>query len=96
MDIPEVYKFLDVFPKDFRGIPLVRQVEFRIDLIPRATPIAKSIYSLAPDEMQEPSNQLNELLSKGFIQPSFSPWGAPILFVKRRTKRSAYAYTIKN
>ena len=83
-DIPQVCDFPDVFPEDLPGIPPVRQVEFRIDLIPGAAPVAKSPYRLAPSEMQELSSQLQELLDKGFIRPSFSPWGAPILFVKKK------------
>ena len=83
-DFPVVRDFPDVFPEDLPGIPPPRQVEFRIDLIPGATPVAKAPYRLAPAEMQELSSQLNELLSKGFIRPSFSPWGAPILFVKKK------------
>ena len=75
---------LTYFLKDLPRIPPVRQVEFRIDLIPGATPVAKSAYRLAPSEMQELSSQLQELLDKGFIRPSFSPWGAPILFVKKK------------
>ncbi|GKA38575.1 reverse transcriptase domain-containing protein [Tanacetum coccineum] len=59
-------------------------VEFRIDLVPGATPIAKSPYRLAPSEMQELSGQLQELQDKGFIRPSYSPWGAPVLFVKKK------------
>ncbi|GJV50783.1 putative reverse transcriptase domain-containing protein [Tanacetum coccineum] len=59
-------------------------VEFRIDLVPGATPIAKSPYRLAPSEMQELSGQLQELQDKGFIRPSHSPWGAPVLFVKKK------------
>ncbi|GKB31137.1 putative nucleotidyltransferase, ribonuclease H, partial [Tanacetum coccineum] len=61
-----------------------RQVEFRIDLIPGAMPVAKSPYRLAPSEMQELSEQLQELQDKGFIRPSHSPWGAPVLFVKKK------------
>ena len=83
-DIPEVCDFPDVFPEDLPGVPPPRQVEFRIDLIPGATPVARAPYRLAPAEMQELSSQLNELLSKGFIRPSFSPWGAPVLFVKKK------------
>ena len=83
-DVPDVCDFPDVFPEDLPGIPPVRQVEFRIDLIPGATPVAKAPYRLAPAEMQELSSQLNELLGKGFIRPSFSPWGAPVLFVKKK------------
>ena len=71
--VPDVCEFPDVFPEDLPGIPPARQVEFRIDLIPGATPIAKVPYRLAQAEMQELSSQLNELLSKRFIRPSFSP-----------------------
>nr|GEV63696.1 putative reverse transcriptase domain-containing protein [Tanacetum cinerariifolium] len=67
-----------------QGIPPERQVEFQIDLIPGATPIAKTSYRLAPPKMKELMNQLQELLDIGFIRPSSSPWGAPILFVKKK------------
>ncbi|KAD6794782.1 hypothetical protein E3N88_05678 [Mikania micrantha] len=83
-DIPVVKDFPEVFPEDISGLPPTRQVEFRIDLIPGAAPVAKAPYRLAPSEMQELSGQLQELLDKGFIRPSFSPWGAPILFVKKK------------
>ncbi|GJY95716.1 putative reverse transcriptase domain-containing protein [Tanacetum coccineum] len=83
-DVPNVNEFLDVFPEDLPGIPPERQVEFRIDLVPGATPIAKTPYRLAPSEMKELMSQLQELLDKGFIRPSSSPWGAPILFVKKK------------
>src|SRR3990170_2104020 len=83
-EVPTVREFPDVFPDDLPGLPPARQVEFRIDLVPGAAPVAKSPYRLAPSEMQELSGQLQELLSKGFIRPSSSPWGAPILFVKKK------------
>ncbi|GJW87343.1 putative reverse transcriptase domain-containing protein [Tanacetum coccineum] len=83
-DIPVVKEFPDVFPEDLPGIPPVRQVEFQIDLIPGAAPVARTPYRLAPSEMQELSNQLQELTDRGFIRPSTSPWGAPILFVKKK------------
>ncbi|GKF37163.1 hypothetical protein Tco_0113921 [Tanacetum coccineum] len=83
-DIPVVREFLEVFPKNLPGLPPVRQVEFQIDLIPGATPVAHAPYRLAPSEMQELSNQLQELSEQGFIQPSTSPWGAPVLFVKKK------------
>ncbi|GJY72894.1 reverse transcriptase domain-containing protein [Tanacetum coccineum] len=83
-DIPIVQDFIDVFPEDLSGLPPQRQVKFRIDLIPGATPVAKSPYRLAPSEMQELSEQLQELQDKGFIRPSHSPWGAPMLFVKKK------------
>ncbi|GJQ96611.1 putative nucleotidyltransferase, ribonuclease H [Tanacetum coccineum] len=83
-DIPVVREFPEVFPEDLPGLPPVRQVEFQIDLIPRATPVARAPYRLAPSEMQELSNQLQELADRGFIRPSTSPWGAPVLFVKKK------------
>ncbi|KAJ9566644.1 hypothetical protein OSB04_002610 [Centaurea solstitialis] len=83
-DIPVVREFPEVFPEELPGLPPQRQVEFHIDLVPGAGPIARSPYRLAPSEMQELSNQLQELLDKGFIRPSSSPWGAPVLFVKKK------------
>ncbi|GJU03395.1 putative reverse transcriptase domain-containing protein [Tanacetum coccineum] len=65
-------------------LPLTQQVEFQIDLIPGAAPIARAPYRLAPSEMKELSEQLKELSDKGFIRPSSSPWGAPVLFVKKK------------
>ncbi|GKC47021.1 putative reverse transcriptase domain-containing protein, partial [Tanacetum coccineum] len=83
-DITIVKEFPKVFPKDLPGLPPVRQVEFQIDLIPRTTPVAQEPYRLAPSEMQEQSNQLQELSDQGFIRPSTSPWGDPVLFVKKK------------
>ncbi|GJV50385.1 putative reverse transcriptase domain-containing protein [Tanacetum coccineum] len=83
-DISVVRDFVEVFPEDLSGLPPQRQVEFRIDLIPRATPVAKSPYRLAPSEMQELFVQFQELQDKGFIRPSHSSWGAPVLFVKKK------------
>nr|GEU80097.1 putative reverse transcriptase domain-containing protein [Tanacetum cinerariifolium] len=82
--IPVVREFSKVFPKDLPGVPPVRQVEFQIDLIPKATQVARSPYRLAPLEMQELFDQLQELKDRGFIRPSTSPWGAPVLFVKKK------------
>ncbi|GKE87181.1 hypothetical protein Tco_1564656 [Tanacetum coccineum] len=73
-----------IFPEDLPGIPPTRQVEFRIDLVPGATPVARAPYRLAPSEMKELAEQLQELTDKGFIRPSSSPWGAPVLFVKKK------------
>nr|GEX80340.1 putative reverse transcriptase domain-containing protein [Tanacetum cinerariifolium] len=83
-DIRVVRDFPEVFPDDLSGLPPVREIEFRIDLIPGASPFMKSPYRLAPSEMSELLNQLKELQEKGFIQPSHSPWGAPVLFVKKK------------
>ncbi|GKA48985.1 putative reverse transcriptase domain-containing protein [Tanacetum coccineum] len=83
-DVPIVREFLEVFPKDFPGLPPARQVEFQIDLVPGVAHVARASYRLAPVEMQELSTQLQELSDKGFIRPSSSPWGAPVLFVKKK------------
>ncbi|GJZ46607.1 putative reverse transcriptase domain-containing protein, partial [Tanacetum coccineum] len=83
-DIPVVREFPEVFPEDLPDLPPVHQVEFQINLIPRTSPVSRAPYRLAPSEMQELSNQLQELSDRGFIQPSTSPWGAPVLFVKKK------------
>ncbi|GJS22528.1 putative reverse transcriptase domain-containing protein [Tanacetum coccineum] len=83
-DVPIVRDFPEVFPEDLSGLPPTRQVEFQIDLIPGAAPVARAPYRLAPSEMKELSEQLKELSDKGFIRPSSSPWGAPVLFVKKK------------
>ncbi|GJY94118.1 putative reverse transcriptase domain-containing protein [Tanacetum coccineum] len=83
-DVPIVRDFPEVFPEDLSGLPPTRQVEFQIDLMPGAAPVARAPYRLAPSEMKELSEQLQELSDKGFIRPSSSPWGAPVLFVKKK------------
>ncbi|GJU86546.1 reverse transcriptase domain-containing protein [Tanacetum coccineum] len=82
--IIRVREFSKVFPEDLPGLPPVRQVEFQIDLMPGVAPVARAPYRLAPSEMQELSDQLQELADRGFIRPSTSPWGAPVLFVKKK------------
>ncbi|GJU55398.1 putative reverse transcriptase domain-containing protein [Tanacetum coccineum] len=83
-EIIVVRYFLAVFLDDLSGLPPLREIEFQIELIPGAVPIAKSPYRLAPSELEELSGQLKELQDKGFILPSSSPWGAPVLFVKKK------------
>ncbi|GJT08750.1 hypothetical protein Tco_0843212 [Tanacetum coccineum] len=83
-DVPIVRDFPEVFPEDLPGLPPTRPVEFQIDLIPGAAPVARAPYRLAPSEMKELSEQLQELSDKGFIRPSSSPWGALVLFVKKK------------
>ena len=83
-EIPIVQEFLDVFPEDFPGLPPDREIEFCIDLIPGAAPIAKAPYKMAPTELKDLKMQIQELLDKGFICPSVSPWRAPVLFVKKK------------
>ncbi|KAJ0455956.1 putative nucleotidyltransferase, Ribonuclease H [Helianthus annuus] len=83
-DVPVVREFKDVFPEDLPGMPPEREIEFGIELTPGAKPVAKAPYRLAPSELQELMSQLQDLLEKGFIRPSMSPWGAPVLFVKKK------------
>ncbi|GKF16632.1 putative reverse transcriptase domain-containing protein, partial [Tanacetum coccineum] len=83
-DVPVVRDFPEVFPEDLPGLPPTRQVEFHIKLIPEAAPVARAPYRLAPAEIKELAEQLKILSDKGFIRPSSSPWGAPILFVKKK------------
>ncbi|GKA66535.1 putative reverse transcriptase domain-containing protein [Tanacetum coccineum] len=83
-DVAIVQDFPEVFPEDLPGIPPTRQVEFQIDLMPSAAPVARAPYRLAPSKMKELSDQLKELSDKGFIRPSSSPWGASVLFVKKK------------
>ncbi|GKF54287.1 putative reverse transcriptase domain-containing protein, partial [Tanacetum coccineum] len=70
-DVPVIRDFPDVFPEELPGLPPPRQVEFRIDLVPMVTPIARAPYRLAPSEMKELSIQLQDLLEKGFIRPNY-------------------------
>ncbi|GKG22370.1 hypothetical protein Tco_0387673, partial [Tanacetum coccineum] len=78
-DVTIVQDFPEVFPEDLLGLPLTRQVEFQIDLVLGAAPVARAPYRLAPYEIKELSEQLKELSDKGFIRPSSSPWGAAIV-----------------
>ena len=77
-------EFPEVFPEDISGLPLEREVEFAIEIIPGAGSVSKAPYRMAPNEMIELKKQIEELLEKGFIRPSVSPWGAPVLFVRKK------------
>nr|GEV44301.1 reverse transcriptase domain-containing protein [Tanacetum cinerariifolium] len=83
-EIVVVRYFPEVFPDNLSGLPTLREIKFLIELIPKAVPIAKSPYRLAPSELEELSGQLKELQDKGFIQPSSSLGGTPVLFVKKK------------
>nr|GEZ70226.1 putative reverse transcriptase domain-containing protein [Tanacetum cinerariifolium] len=83
-DVSIVRDFPKVFLEDLLGIPPTRPVEFQIDLVPGVVPVAWAPYRLAPSEMKELAKQLQELSDKGFIRPNSSPWGAPVLFVKKK------------
>ena len=82
-NVPVVNEFLDVFPEDVPGIPPSRVVDFAIKLEPGIGPIFKAPYRMVPAELKELKAQLLDLLDKGFIRPSTSPWSAPVLFVKQ-------------
>ena len=94
-EIPIVREFPDVFPDDIAGLPPDIEVEFTIDLIPRIEPISIPPYRMALAELRELKTQLEELLSKGFIRSSISPWGAPILFVKKERWEFAIVYRLQ-
>ena len=99
-----VEEFMDVFPEELPRMPPEREVEFYTDLFPGTAPIAKRLYRMAPTELAELKTQIAELQQKGFIHPSSSPWGAPVLFVTKKDGsmkmcidyRSLNEVTIKN
>ena len=82
--IPVVREFLDLFPAELPGLAPKREVEFSIVLLPSTSPISRAPYRMAPTELRELKAQLQDLIDKGFIRPSTSPWGAPVLFVKKK------------
>ena len=82
--IPMIREFPDVFPKELPGVPPEREVDLFIEVVQGTTPISRAPYRMAPTELKELKTQLQELLDKGFIRPSVSPWGAPVLFVKKK------------
>jgi hypothetical protein len=83
-EIPVLREFADVFPDVLPGMPPDRDVEFVIELQPGTVPISKRSYRMPPKELAELKTQLQELLDKGYIRPSSSPWGCPALFVKKK------------
>ncbi|KAL0411638.1 UNVERIFIED_CONTAM: Retrovirus-related Pol polyprotein from transposon, partial [Sesamum latifolium] len=87
LEVPVVREFSDIFPEELPGLPPHREVDFEIETIPGAAPISIAPYRMAPSELKELKKQLEELLDKGFIRPSISPWGAPVLFVKKKDGR---------
>ena len=83
-NIQVVKEFSNVFPKELLSLPPKREVDLSIEILPRTTPISGAPYRMTPTELKELKIQLQELLDKGFIRPSVSPWGSPILFVKNK------------
>ena len=103
-DIPIVCELPDVFPDELWGLPPDKEIEFKIELLPSTTPISRKPYRMPPNELAELKIQLHELLEKGLIRPSSSPWGCPTIFVKKKDKplwmrvdyRPLNSMTIKN
>ena len=83
-NVPVVCEFLDVFPEDLPGLPPDRELEFGIEVLSGSAPISIPPYRMAPMKLKELKTQLQDLVDKGFIRPSVSPWGAPVLFVKKK------------
>ena len=83
-NIPVIREFLDVFPEELPGVPPERELDLSIEVVQGTTPISRTPYRMAPTELKELKTQLQGLLDKGFIRPSVSPWGAPVLFVKKK------------
>ena len=83
-DVPVVRDFLDVFPDYLPGLPPKREIDFPIDLVRSTAPISLPPYRMAPAKLKELKTQLQELVEREFIRPSISPWGAPVLFVKKK------------
>ena len=83
-NVPVVYEFPNVFPEELPGLPPEREIELCIDIVPGTDPISMPPCRMAPAELKELDEQLKELLDKDFIRPSTSPWGAPVLFVKKK------------
>jgi hypothetical protein len=104
MDVRTVSEFLDIFLEELPGMPPDRKIEFVIELVPGTAPIFKRPYRMAANQLAELKEQLQELLDKGYIRPSASPWGAPVIFVPKKdgTQRMCVDYrslnevTIKN
>ena len=83
-DIPVIKEFPNVFSEELSGLPLEREVDLSIEVLPETTSISRAPYRMALTELKKLKTRLQELLDKGFVQPSVSPWGASVLFVKKR------------
>ncbi|XP_071912307.1 uncharacterized protein [Coffea arabica] len=103
-DMPVISEYPDVFSEELESLTPEREIEFKVDLVPETAPISKTPYRMAPAELKELKVQLQDLLERGFIHESESPWGAPVLFVKKKDGslrlyidyRGLNAVTVKN
>jgi hypothetical protein len=93
-EIHVVHEYPDVFPDDLSGMPPDRVIKFKIELQPGTAPIYMRLYPMARNEMAELKAQLQELLDKGYIRPSYSPWGCPAIFVSKKDKTHSCASII--
>ncbi|XP_075096435.1 uncharacterized protein LOC142174524 [Nicotiana tabacum] len=94
--VPVVNEFPDVFPDELPGLPPEREIDFAIDVLPDTQPTSIPLYRMAPTELKELKGQLKDLLNKGFIRPSTSPWGAPVLFVHKKDGRCQKIEAVQN
>ena len=83
-DIPVLREYVDVFPKEILGLPLKRELDFTVELVPSVVPSSKAPYQMNILKLNELKSQLKELIDKKYIRPSVSPWGEPIIFVKKK------------
>ena len=83
-DISVIKEFPNMLPEELPGLPPEREVDLCVELLPGMTPISRAPYRMAPTKLKELKTQLQELLDKGFVRPSVSPWGAPVLFIKKK------------
>jgi hypothetical protein len=83
-DHPILREYRDVFPEEVLGLPIRRDIDFSIELSPRVVPVSRTPYRMSTLEIVDLKIELKEMMDKGYIRPSVSPWGAPILFVKKK------------
>src|ERR1043165_4946174 len=95
-ELPIVLEFPDVFPEDVSDLPPEREVEFAIDLVPETSHVLMALYRMSTYELKELKSQLKDLFEKRFIRPSVSPWGAPILLVKKKEGSTNVCVDYKN
>ena len=94
-DILVVQEFLDVFPENIPGLPPKRDIDFTIELLPGTSLVSRAPYRMSVPELTELKIHLQELLDKGYMCPSVSPWGAPVLFVRKKRRNLTHVYGLQ-